>query len=1339
MDVFINETGDTSLVDAQRPSYAQSKDLPGGMPINDHPGIWSDTMAVPYSGAADYMSYALASDPGTGSSIKTPLRRIQRLIAQLSARYEPGAITCSQSLPTHTCSDPDRPFRQSPLLSQASRPHPHDLNKDGNREVGGGLFNNDTRSFGVENWDKNGVSMVEKRDKNGVNTAENWDKNGESIAENWNENGENTVENGVNTVENWNKNGTNTVERRTVVEKGNRLEINQNWENDEEVEENSQTNIEQMKSATLKHDKISNETNRSEIMYRNVKSPGLLFRNFDTTEVSKQQGNFNKNGSEREYKHDMLSDTHSDVCVLEAAEGMDRRNLGHDQRSKSPLTLRTEPLYSSAGPSGNGREEQSPLVTRSTNTDRRETYPPHCNPPQSTFAPSTYRATPFAAVGNAQSSSLLPPYSASGYTPQLQPLPIQNQALRTMSDRNRAVPFMNEQTELSHAARPALHTETLNIDVKSMLRELIREEFASRSSAPGSAVNRETSSDGLWEKFTTSSDTLLNANHTHPAAMVKSADNASAQNDLQSLLRQLVQEQLASGNVKGNTQQSKLTISETVNGEQFAKKTAGFTEGQTDVGKITPAPGKVKQWIKLGQFNGSTPVEAFLRKYEIVAKHNGWQEDERLHQLLCSLTEPASQIIWEYDTNINMSSDELVQKLRSRYGSINQPTQYQTQLGTRKQREGEELGSLVQDIRRLLTLAYPGPLSIHSETIATKAFIDSLRDKSLALKIREREPDSLESAYKLAMRLEGYKRAEEDQRETPEKRPYRNCRVEEADLMNSILNRLESVEQTLHEVHSSRQTENNWSTTRNQSEPATRSAWAETQRQSGDGRRFHNQRSSRSNSGRCFSCNGLGHYYRGCPYRQAPASRIPDTDAAEKVEQSNGPSQIRYVQGCSNAYLPLRVNGKRTVALLDTGSETNLIPRSLVHDREIRGSQQLLRAANGTQIRVFGEVSVQCQAADLQFTVKALVTDQLSDMILGLEWLQEQSAEWNFGERYLRIKGRKLTLTGRRRQGLCRRIVTDGRVRVPAHSEMDVMAYAVLPNLYEETKLWATKPQRLDSGLMVSSTLLPPRTVNLTVRVLNPINREIYLSEGQSCMVEEVKLETNNSAHAPPTEIEKEVETVLAPLWSNVAENTPTTIRQKLRTLLIKHHRAFSLNEKDMGFTDIIQHEIDTGNEAPVRQPLRRQPLNLLPMIDEQVEQMLAQNIVEPSISDWASNVVMVRKKDGTPRFCTDYRAVNLKTRKDAYPLPLIGESLDTLAGARWFSTFDLRAGYHQLAVHPKNRHKTAFVTRQGSFQFRVVPFGLCNSPASFSRMMNIVMAGLNYSLCLIYLDDIIA
>ena len=130
--------------------------------------------------------------------------------------------------------------------------------------------------------------------------------------------------------------------------------------------------------------------------------------------------------------------------------------------------------------------------------------------------------------------------------------------------------------------------------------------------------------------------------------------------------------------------------------------------------------------------------------------------------------------------------------------------------------------------------------------------------------------------------------------------------------------------------------------------------------------------------------------------------------------------------------------------------------------------------------------------------------------------------------------------------------------------------------------------------------------------------------------------------------------------------------------------------------------------------------------------------MIEPSCSEYAANVVVVTKKDGSPRFCIDYRALNNTTRKDAFPLPLISECLDTLGGASLFSTFDLRAGYHQLSVHPKDRHKTAFVTRRGSYQFRVLPFGLCNSPSTFSRMMSIVMVEFNFEICLIYLDDVI-
>src|ERR1043165_9429447 len=209
-------------------------------------------------------------------------------------------------------------------------------------------------------------------------------------------------------------------------------------------------------------------------------------------------------------------------------------------------------------------------------------------------------------------------------------------------------------------------------------------------------------------------------------------------------------------------------------------------------------------------------------------------------------------------------------------------------------------------------------------------------------------------------------------------------------------------------------------------------------------------------------------------------------------------------------------------------------------------------------------------------------------------------------------------------------------------------------------------------------------------------------------------------------------------LLKKVHESVVEEEKAELGQLLQNYSDVFSHSEYDLGCTSIAEHRIDTGANKPVKQALRRQPYAHQPIIDEQVKAMLQNGVIEESQSPWASNVVIVKKKDGTSRFCVDYRGINELTRKDAYPLPRIDTCLDALGGARYFSTFDLRSGYHQTKMADEDADKTSFVTRLGTFRFKVMPFGLCNAGATFQRVMDVALSGLNFDILLVYLDDII-
>ena len=192
--------------------------------------------------------------------------------------------------------------------------------------------------------------------------------------------------------------------------------------------------------------------------------------------------------------------------------------------------------------------------------------------------------------------------------------------------------------------------------------------------------------------------------------------------------------------------------------------------------------------------------------------------------------------------------------------------------------------------------------------------------------------------------------------------------------------------------------------------------------------------------------------------------------------------------------------------------------------------------------------------------------------------------------------------------------------------------------------------------------------------------------------------------------------------------------------MLHQYGDIFSAFKGDVGRTGLVKHKIDTGNARPIKQPPRRLPFAKREIEKAEVEKMLKQGIIQPSTSPWASPVVLVGKRDGTTRFCVDYRKLNEVTLKDAYPLPRPDDLIDSLADAKWFSTMDLSSGYWQVEMDPESRAKTAFATsRNGLFEFSVMAFGLANAPSTFERLMEGVLKNLAWEECLVYLDDIIS
>ena len=330
------------------------------------------------------------------------------------------------------------------------------------------------------------------------------------------------------------------------------------------------------------------------------------------------------------------------------------------------------------------------------------------------------------------------------------------------------------------------------------------------------------------------------------------------------------------------------------------------------------------------------------------------------------------------------------------------------------------------------------------------------------------------------------------------------------------------------------------------------------------------------------------------------------------------------------------------------------------------------------------------------------------------------------------------------------RVEVDEPVTVPPRHEARIVRNLVaadhkeLQSLQGKTLILEPRGQLGDS-IACARSLVCAADGRIPIRICNPFDADVKLHPGmfvgqaevvpdetmvQAVLNDDVELMTGGKQ--PGQTLEEVVEKLTQEAEISSSEKVV------LKTFLHKHKKAFCI-QGELGRYTKHPFSIDTGRAQPIRQMPRPVPYHRKAEVDRQLDEMLQKGVIEPSDSDWASPILLVKKADGTLRFCVDYRKLNAVTKHDSYPLPNINDCLASLGrDSVYFSTLDMASGYWQVEMDPNSQEKAAFTTHRGLFKPVVQPFGPKGGVAHFSRIMTALLGSLQWRMLLIYLDDLL-
>lgn len=359
----------------------------------------------------------------------------------------------------------------------------------------------------------------------------------------------------------------------------------------------------------------------------------------------------------------------------------------------------------------------------------------------------------------------------------------------------------------------------------------------------------------------------------------------------------------------------------------------------------------------------------------------------------------------------------------------------------------------------------------------------------------------------------------------------------------------------------------------------------------------------------------------------------------------------------------------------------------------------------------------------------------------GTRYLQDANLHtpWYLAFRCLALRQRELCRHSNRlciiKSAATERLIIppNGRVTVDGYMDKKLPYHKVLAMLQPTGKSIIHTDLDITPSLQLydyqSSDIVPVEICNVTTRTVAVPPRAV-LCELQPVQILNTMIPEDSTSNSDLKNIYDKIK---------ISPDVTEEEEHQCKDLVSEYPDIFSTSSTDIGTTDKVKHRIELYDTTPFKQKYRRIPPAMIDEVRTHIQELLASGVIRASHSPFSSNVVLVRKHDGSLRLCIDYRQLNSRTVKDNYALPRVDEILDSLSGNRFFTVLDMKSGYHQIEIEESHKERTAFtVGTLGFYEFNKMSFGLANAPATYQRLQEECLGDLHLKICYIYLDDLI-